>query len=142
MVSLPEMLDPQLLARWDELSRQPRLPRLHPATLRGAWWAWRAFRRARRDLSTDGLTAVVPAPPPLPWGARTGVYGVLQRLSPTCLERCVVTQRWLAAHGIVTQILIGVRNDEAGKVAAHAWIDETTEPDEYEGFTVIHRIPA
>lgn len=140
-MSEPRVLDPSLERHWTQLNRQPGFRRTHPATLRAAWWAWRSLRQARRDLAQDAFAARVPAPPPVPWGARTGVLGVLARTSPTCLERCVVHQRWLAAHDLPTTVLIGVRR-ESGAVKAHAWIDELAHPDEFDGYRVIHRLPA
>lgn len=133
-------VDPDLYRRWQLLEQQPPSRRFDIDTLRAAWWAWTALRRARRDLAATGVTTVVRDPPVVSWGGRTGVYGVLARTSPTCLERCFVAQKWLAAHGIDTTITIGVRHDDQGKVAAHAWIEEEAHPDEYDGFRVIHRI--
>lgn len=129
-----------LLRRWRELESRPSLRRLDPRTLRAAWWAWNAVRNARRDLAHDGVTAAVADPPQVPWGSRTGVYGVLNRTAPTCLERCVVSQKWLSAHGLDTTVVIGVRRTDDGDVRAHAWIDEASHPDEFDGFRVIHRI--
>lgn len=136
------MIDPALERRWQVLNEQRPFGRVHPATLRAAWWAFRAVRRARRDLARDGVTVIVDAPPQVPWGGRTGVMGVLNRTSPTCLERCVVHQRWLGAHGIETEIVIGVLREGSGEVKAHAWIEELTDPAEYAEFRVIHRMPS
>lgn len=115
--------------------------RFAPSTLRAAWWALRAVRKARRDLVQDGVRTVVSPPPRgLPWASRTGVNGVLNRTNPTCLERALVLQTWLARHGRPYDIVIGVATDPDGTLRAHAWVDgETvgTEPAEYDE---IHRI--
>ena len=126
--------------QWNELSREPAFGRLSPSTLRAAWWAFRALRGARRDLRRDGLTARVKPPPALAWGSRTGVNGVLRRVDQTCLERCVVQQVWLNAHGIRRPVRVGVRSDRGEGVRAHAWIDGMTDPAEVEGYTIIHTI--
>lgn len=123
------------------LNSERRLPRFDPRTVRAAWWAWRSVRAARSDLATDGLRArVAPPPATLPWGARTGVNGVLNRLSPTCLEGALVLQRWLSAHGIARHVVVGVARDAGGAVTAHAWIDGIAAPDDHANYTEIHRI--
>ncbi len=127
--------------RWAALNAEPELRRLSPLTLRAAWWAFRAVRRARRDLRSNGLKATVGPPPSLPWGSRGGVNGVLRRTSPTCLERCLVLQSWLSSHGISREVVIGVANNEHDQgLRAHAWVDGMTHPAEFDGFQVIHRI--
>jgi hypothetical protein len=134
--------DPAVDAHYARLNAERRLPRRDPQTLRAAWWALRAVRRARRDLKTKGLQArVTPPPAGLPWGSRTGVNGVLNRLSPTCLERALVLQSWLTAHEIPRDVVVGVRH-EASDVKAHAWVEGVAHPSEYEKYHVIHRIPA
>jgi hypothetical protein len=89
-----------------------------------------------------GLNAVVPAPPAsLTWGSRTGVYGVLRRTKPTCLERSMVQQRWLSANNIHLDVVVGVASEDA-RVSAHAWIDGITALAEVHSYREIHRIPA
>lgn len=131
----------QLEAKWRVLRAQPHLPRFAPTTLRAAWWALRAVRRARRDLSRSGLAARVSPPPTLPWGSRLGVDGVLRRLEPTCLERCLVQQAWLRAHGVEHDVVIGVASGAQHEVTAHAWLEHITAPHEYAGYRPIHRLP-
>lgn len=126
-------------AHLSELNAERRLGRISPASWRAAWWAWRVVRRARKDLKVDGLAARVQPPPRLPWGARVGVNGVLNRLEPTCLEKALVLQAWLAAHDVHRDVVVGVRGN-ADKVNAHAWVDGVAYPDEYAKYTVIHRI--
>jgi len=94
-----------------------------PDVVRGAWWTVRAVREARRRLSAQGLAGFTLTPPPaLPPSAERGVRLVLRRLSPSCLERALVLQTWLAAHGRAHDVVVGVR--KAGRdFRAHAWID-------------------
>jgi hypothetical protein len=72
----------------------------------------------------------LPAPPSLPDGAARGVLAVLRRTSPTCLERALVLQRWLVAHGISRDVIIGVTAPAAG-FAAHAWLEGDEDGREY-----------
>jgi hypothetical protein len=93
------------------------------ATLRAAWWTWRSVRSTRRRLRRVPYDAVrVAAPPPLPSSAIRGVHGVLRRVEPTCLERSLVLQRWLAEHGAAPDVVIGV-SAPGPAFAAHAWLD-------------------
>jgi hypothetical protein len=82
-----------------------------PATLRAAWWALRAVTAARSELRTRPFESVVVAAPPS-----------LRRREPTCLERSLVLQRWLAAHGDPRDVIIGVLAPAAG-FGAHAWLE-------------------
>lgn len=102
--------------------RAPTAPRWSLATLRAAWWAWWAVRRVSTNLAARGVQAVVPPPPAVPAGARRGVDAVLRRASPTCLERSVVYQAWLAAQGVPCEVVVGVAGSGAN-VRAHAWLD-------------------
>lgn len=129
-------------AHYLRLNAERRLGRLSPQTLRAAGWALAAVVRARRNLRTQGLAARVPPPPSLPWGSRTGVLGVLNRLSPTCLERALVLQAWLSAHDVAADVVVGVARDSDGTVRAHAWLDGITNPSEFARYTPIHRIEA
>jgi hypothetical protein len=72
----------------------------------------------------------VPPPPSLPEGAARGVFAVLRRTSPTCLERALVLQRWQAAHGASRDVVIGVTAPAAG-FAAHAWLEGDEDGREY-----------
>jgi hypothetical protein len=113
-----------------------RLPDI--ATLRAAWWADRALRRARADLRQGALRDVVlPALPRLPTRAEDGVRAVLRRRECSCLERSLVLQRWLAAHGDARDVVIGTTGP-AGFLA-HAWLDG----DEYSAarFVELSRLP-
>lgn len=93
------------------------------ATLRAAWWAWRALLDARRQLPRRALDDVALAPPPpLPEHAARGVGALLRRREHSCLEGALVRQRWLAARGDRRDVVIGVvAPGEA--FGAHAWVD-------------------
>ena len=110
-----------------------------PTTLRAALWTALSLRRARRLLKAEGLHARIPPPPRLPFGASRGVNAVLRRTEPTCLERATVLQTWLAAHGHLVDIVIGVRSSD-GRMAAHAWIDSGGQSTDGADFEEITRI--
>src|SRR5512132_2409918 len=115
------------------------VPRFDPAALRAAWWAACSVRRARRQLHRFPVAEVrVSPPPPLPDRASRGVHAVLRRASPTCLERALVMQRWLAAHGRSRDVVIGVIAPAAG-FAAHAWLEGDEDGRRYAELT---RLPA
>jgi Transglutaminase-like superfamily len=105
-------------------------------TLRAAWWTDRALRRARAELSDGDLRAVeLPRPPRLPAGAVRGVRAVLRRREPSCLERSLVLQRWLAAHGDPRDVVIGTTGTSAFE--AHAWL----EGEDAGHYTELTRLP-
>ena len=131
----------QLEEQLRDYRRAGVLSRWHPSCWRGAWWAWRAVRRARRDLAAQGLSARALAPPAVPAGARRGVDAVLRRVSPTCLERCLVLQRWLLAHGVVSDVVIGVAKKD-GAVVAHAWLAFEEDDPHVQQFQEIQRVAA
>jgi Transglutaminase-like superfamily len=111
------------------------MSRAAPSTLRAAWWSLRAVRRARRELRQVPVDRVrLPEPPSLPAAAGRGVHAVLRRLEPSCLERSLVLQRWLAAHGDPRAVVIGVTAADAFR--AHAWLDGEDGP----GFHEIARV--
>lgn len=94
------------------------------AELRAAAWAARAVRSSRRQLRRSGYVGLkLPDVPDLPTSASRGVDAVLRRLSPTCLERAVVLQRWRAAHGDLRAVVVGVRGT-GDEFRAHAWLDD------------------
>jgi Transglutaminase-like superfamily len=115
--------------------------RLDLATLRAALWTARALHRTKRELGQRGLEGTRVAPPPrLPGHARRGVMAVIRRRPSTCLERALVLQRWDAAHGAASDVVIGVpgRGDD---FVAHAWLEHM--PDgQAASYHEIHRIPA
>ncbi|WP_369334240.1 lasso peptide biosynthesis B2 protein [Nocardioides flavescens] len=120
--------------------RAPLVGRWSVASGRAAWWTWRSLRRAERDLKRDGVHATVTPPPSLPAGARRGVEFVLRRTSPTCLERCLVLQTWLAAQHVPCEIVVGVARD-ADRVRAHAWLDVERHDAVALGYSELHRLP-
>lgn len=125
---------------WRTYRRAPLVGRFSPASARAAWWAWRSLRAAAASLRADGVTAQVAPPPPLPAGARRGVEAVLNRTSPTCLERCLVLQTWLAAHAVPCEVVVGVARDGGG-VRAHAWLDLEAGDATARCYREIHRLP-
>ena len=117
-----------------------RAPRFAPTTLRAAWWAHRALRHARRDLKRNGIKACVPRPPRLPRAAGRGVKAVLRRQSPTCLERSLVLQAWLAAHDEPCDVVVGVA-PRGATFDAHAWLDIETAIAPVDRYQELLRIP-
>jgi hypothetical protein len=118
--------------------------RLRPSIWRAAWWAAVSVRRVRRALPHEGVRIQVQAPPALPRDSGRGVDAVLFRLSPTCLERALVAQRWLLAQGDRRDVVIGVPTGfRAGDSPAHAWLDGSTEAaGAAQRYTELHRLRA
>lgn len=115
--------------------------RFHPSVLAGALWATFAAYVVRRRLGHVGLKASVPRPPRLSWQAERGVTGALRRLAPTCLERALVQQAWMASQGVDRDVVIGVPPHGMRNDPAHAWVDgaDTVSPTRY---LEIHRLSA
>jgi hypothetical protein len=67
------------------------------------------------------------------------VNAVLRRMPHTCLERALVLQKWLAAHGEAKDVVIAVTSREGG-FRAHAWVEEA-ELSPLEGFAELQRVP-
>jgi len=109
--------------------------------LRAAWWAVFALRKLRGDISEQGLETQVTRPPELAFDGLRGVEAVLRRRHATCLERSLIIQRWLIAHGSSHEVLIGV-NGGADRIEAHAWIDRYDPAPQGEGFLVLTRVAA
>ena len=108
------------------------------ATLRAAWWTDRALRHARAGLRDGALHDVVlPTLPRLPAGAERGVRAVLRRREHSCLERSLVLQRWLAAHGDERDVVIGTTGPAGFQ--AHAWLDG--DEDGAARFVELSRLP-
>lgn len=91
----------------------------------------------RASLPRDGLDARVAPPPELPDSALRGVEGLLSRVAkPTCLERALILQRWMASHGDPRAVVVGVATDQGFE--AHAWVQGYDEVGErYSELTVI-----
>ena len=90
--------------------------------LRAAVWANRALGEIRRELDGGWKAAVPSAPPRLPRAASRGVEALLSHRRHSCLEGAIVRQRWLAAHAIYRDVVIGVTSPSE-KFTAHAWLD-------------------
>jgi hypothetical protein len=116
------------------------LGKFHPSVLAGALWATFAAFVVHRRLEKAGLKASVPRPPRLSGRAGRGVAGALRRLEPTCLEKALVQQAWLASHGVMKEVVIGVPPDGMHKDPAHAWVDgiDAVSPTRY---IELHRLP-
>ena len=106
--------------------------------VRAAWWAYRALRDARRNLAA-GHTEVRLAPPALLPTAVRGVDAVLRRSRPTCLEAALVRQRWLGAHGVMRDVVIGVTAPSDG-FSAHAWLEEPGKPTPSQPWHELRRV--
>lgn len=99
------------------------------ADARAAWWAWRALRTVRAQLQAGAVRDVrVPAPPAVPDRAGRAVRRVLGRQHPSCFERALVLQRWLAAHGCARDVVVGTEGGAGGNFTAHAWLDGEGQP--------------
>lgn len=111
-------------------------------TLRAAWWATRAARRARRQLRTGARLEELSLPPvpDLPDSAGRGVAAALRRGNYTCLVEASTRQAWHAAHGRPRDVVIGVTAPTSG-FRAHAWL-EGDAPCHSEEFEELSRHPA
>ena len=47
---------------------------------------------------------------------------------PVCWKRAAVLHRYLSRSGISTRIIFGVRNENDGKFAGHAWLEREGQP--------------
>ena len=98
------------------------------AELRAAWWADRALRGLRVQLSQASLRNLWLLPPSeLPESGLRGVTIVLRLRRASCLEGALVRQSWLAAHGVRRDVVIGV-GSPGRDFAAHAWLDGDRDP--------------
>lgn len=99
------------------------------ADARAAWWTWRTVRSVRAQLQAGAVRDVqVPAPPRVPERAGRAVRLVLRRERPSCLERSLVLQRWLAVHGVARDVIVGTEGGARGAFTAHAWLDGESQP--------------
>jgi hypothetical protein len=112
------------------------------ADARAALWAWRAVRGARAQLRDGAVRDVrLPAPPPVARRAERAVRRVLSRLEPSCLEGALVRQRWLAAHGVARDVVVGTEGASRGPFAAHAWLDGEAQPDGHRFVEILRLAP-
>ncbi|WP_432561330.1 hypothetical protein [Kineococcus sp. SYSU DK003] len=107
--------------------------------LSAAVWAERSLRDVRRTLPADGLRTRVLPPPALPAAGLEAVEAVLRRREATCLQRCLVVQAWLLAHGEPREVVVAA--SVAQGFAAHAWLDGHDE-DESATYCELTRVPA
>ncbi len=99
------------------------------ADARAGWWAWCALRTARAGLRHGEVRGVrVPAPPRVPARSARAVRRVLDWTDSSCLERSLVLQRWLAAHGVARDVIVGTEGGAQSGFAAHAWLDGEPQP--------------
>lgn len=129
-----------VVRRLRRLSRQA-CRRVDTANWRSAAWALRALRRLRLDLAAVGTSAQVHPPPALPARAQRGVEAVLRRRRATCLERCLVLQRWLASQGRPHDVVIGV-GAPGEAFAAHAWLADYHFDPESVRYNELTRLPS
>ncbi|MEH1165882.1 lasso peptide biosynthesis B2 protein [Micromonospora sp. CPCC 205539] len=114
-----------------------RLVRGGLPAVRAAWWATRAVRSVRTQLTRHDLASVrLPAPPPGAAEQRRVVLGVLRRTEATCLQRSLVLQRWYAAQRIRRTVVIAVTPPSAG-FHAHAWLDGETDAEREEMMEIL-----
>lgn len=116
-----------------------RLGLVRHGGLNAARWADRSLRAVRRELPTDGLRTRVVPPPDLPGTALEAVEAVLRRRGATCLQRCLVVQAWLLAHGQPREVVVAASVSDG--FAAHAWLDGHDE-DESATYRELTRVPA
>ncbi len=115
--------------------------RLRPDVLRAALWALLSLRDARGQLRRGIARPVIRNCPKLPVDAGRGVQGVINRLDPTCLERSLVFQAWLTAHGVLRDVVIGIPpGGLSSGETAHAWVDGTDAASATR-FLELHRWP-
>lgn len=58
----------------------------------------------------------------------------LLMFKPICWKRAAVLHRYLSRSGVPTRIIFGVRNENDGKFAGHAWL-------EHEGHPILESTP-
>jgi len=114
--------------------------RLRPDVLLAAAWAMLCIRIVKRRLRRDGIRATSPKAPKLGGKARLGVQAVMSRLEPTCIERALVLQAWLVAHGDHRDVVVGAPVSGMDSDTAHAWI-EGTERENASKYIELLRLP-
>ena len=66
---------------------------------------------------------------------------VLSRRDPSCLERSLVLQRWLAAHGDPRDVVVGTEGGARTSFTAHAWLEGEPQPDGHNYVEMIRLAP-
>jgi hypothetical protein len=97
--------------------------------VRAAWWAWVALRSVRNQLRDGAVRDVdVPDVPSVTPESARAMRRVLARHDPSCFERSLVLQAWLAAHGTPVDVVVGTEGGARAGFAAHAWLDGEPQP--------------
>ncbi|MGI9326268.1 MAG: lasso peptide biosynthesis B2 protein [Pseudomonadales bacterium] len=91
-------------------------------SIRAYSWARSELETVKKSLPDSGVTTRAQPPEGIAPRGQRGVDWALRREKPTCLERALVLQAWLAAAGPAPDVIIGVRAGEAA-TEAHAWVD-------------------
>lgn len=121
-------------------ARLRRLGSLRPGHLVAVVWAERSLRRVRVDVAAIGTRARVASPPDrVKVDALRLVRRYLKWRGANCIERSLIAQSWLCAHGRSLPIVVGVGNKEGGFMA-HAWIPGYDHPGEGRGYREITRL--
>jgi hypothetical protein len=68
------------------------------------------------------------------------VFAVFARRDTTCLERALVLQRWEAAHGTPSDVIIAV-GKPTEEFGAHAWLESLPDSDSAT-YAELMRLPA
>jgi hypothetical protein len=101
------------------------------ADARAAWWTWRTLRAARVQLRSGIVREIrLPGAPPVAGSAARAVRVALAAQRPSCLERAIVLQRWLAGQGIQRDVVVGTEGHVTADFTAHAWLDGEPQPPE------------
>lgn len=111
-----------------------------PSQVLTLMWVANGLLKTRAQLMT-GQPPGVELPPPRGCGSSSlrlrrtsSVRRLLRSMRASCLEECVVTQRWLAAAGEQRTLVVGVRQPGADFVA-HAWLEGDRVPAEFTPLT-------
>ena len=79
-------------------------------------------RRSHAWCGPPPRRTVAPPPPErIAWAVRA--VGVATPRGSNCLVRALATQAMLARYGHLSELKIGVRKSEDGRIAAHAWLE-------------------
>jgi hypothetical protein len=113
---------------------------LNVPTLRAAWWTARSVRSVRVQLRERGLHTRLAPPPALPASAVRGVNATTRYLGATCLERSLLLQEWLLAHGHRHTLVIGVPRPGDETFIAHAWLEGHDRADDAHEFAELVRL--
>ena len=108
-----------------------------PAGFRVAAWTARALRDIRRRLGEGGLAGARVHEAPHGSGSQRVMNAVLRLGHASCLERALIRQEWLRAHGRRVEVVIGVTGP--ADFGAHAWLDGE-EPHSTVEFAEIRRL--